>query len=115
VSDLDSFSLHSQIDMFLSEARQERMALDSCLERGLAFWRCRTSITSAEIDMLARLMTNPTCAETVAHQLGRDLATTQDFLDALIAVGVVERQGDRYHTTAAASQYLQAFLDRPSA
>jgi len=91
------------------------MALDSCLERGLAFWRCRTSITSAEIDMLARLMTNPTCAETVAHQLGRDLATTQDFLDALIAVGVVERQGDRYHTTAAASQYLQAFLDRPSA
>ena len=112
MSDLDLAALYSQIDMFLNESRDEEAVPDPCLERGLALWRCRTSITAAEVDMLASLMASPGCAETVARRLGRDLATTQDFLDALVAVGVVERRGDRYYATAATKQYLQAFLDR---
>lgn len=113
MNELEWDALYAQIDNFLREAARQHLVPNPCSERRLAFWRCHTSLTASEIDMLATLMRSPARAETVAHLLGRNLAATAEFLDALEAIGVLERRGNRYHTTPATEQYLQAFLDRP--
>jgi predicted transcriptional regulator len=82
------------------------------LERSRAFWNSRPYLTTAEIRALADLVEGPVCAETFACRLGRDLVDTQCFLDALVAIGLLERGGDGYSVTPATRLYLETFVDR---
>jgi predicted transcriptional regulator len=66
---------------------------------------------AAEIQALAALVEGPLCAERLACGLGRELIATQEFLDALVAIGVLEREGEGYAATPAARMYLQTFVD----
>lgn len=81
---------------------------------GLAFWRDHPSITTLELTMLAALAKGPARVADAARLLGRDCAATQEFLEALVGVGLLDQWGDRYYATAAAERYLEVYLDRPA-
>ncbi len=75
-----------------------------------AFWHNRPYITAAEIDMLVALGNGPLCAEALALKLGRDPGSTQELLDALVSVGILERRGERYAAAPATILYCQAVV-----
>lgn len=113
MNELDLQSLFAEVENILHEAARPPVESEPSPGRGLAFWRNRPWISAAEIDLLATLADNPLRAETVAHVLGQDLVATQDFLGALVAIGVLEKEGDYYQATMATKRYLQTLRDRP--
>lgn len=76
-----------------------------------AFWDSRPCITAAEIDMLVALGDGPLCAEALALKLRRDPCSTQELLDALVSVGVLERCGERYAAAPATLLYCQSLVE----
>jgi hypothetical protein len=103
--------LCSEIDAFL----QDCCSTGSPPQQGFAYWNSRPSITRAEIEVLDSLGEGPQDAAALACRLERDLQTTLDFLEALVAIGILKRRGDRYTTSTATRLYCQAVLHGPSA
>jgi sirohydrochlorin ferrochelatase len=99
----ESNSLFPAIETFLRQCRSEG-EIRSCR----AFWQSRAVITAAEIAMLASLGDGWHCAEALAEKLGRDPASTRQFLDALVSVGILERRGERYAASAPTIRYCHA-------
>jgi predicted transcriptional regulator len=92
--------LFGAIDAFLCEKRFEAHAHDC-----RSFWLSRPSITRDEIALLADLTREALCAEAIASRLARDRCSTEELLDALRSVGLVEQCGARYRATPAAALY----------
>lgn len=104
--------LYAEITTFLRGHNCRPTPLDSGKNGDPTFWRDHSTITDQEITMLAALAKRPAPIQVVADILGRDFTVTQEFLDALVAIGVLERAGDLYGTTRATRLYLQAIMDR---
>jgi hypothetical protein len=111
VNELDLAALYIQIERFLKGLAPEPRASGMSLERDRALWNARPYLTAAEIGVLAGLVKGPSPAEALARRLRRDLADTQDFLGALVAIGVLERRGDGYAATPTTRLYLDTFVD----
>lgn len=104
--------LYAEITTFLGGHSCQPTRLDSGKNGDLTFWRDHSSITDQEITMLAAVAKRPAPIQAVADILARDFTVTQEFLDALVAIGVLERAGDLYGATAATRLYLQAITDQ---
>ena len=111
MNDLELASLFLELERFLHGGGPEAGAPEARPDHIRAFWDSRPYITTSEMEVLA-LLAGPSPAEAVALQLGRDLADTRVFLDALVAVGVLDRAGDRYSATPATGLYLEGVFDR---
>lgn len=103
--------LYGEITTFLRGHSCRPTPLDSGKNGGPTFWRDHSTITDQEITMLAAVAKRPAPIQVVADILGRDFTVTQEFLDALVAIGVLERAGDLYGTTTATRLYLRAITD----
>lgn len=102
--------LFDAIDAFLCGERTEARAPEY-----RSFWDTRPSISRDEIEMLIDLSRQARCAEAIACRLARDVASTQELLDALEAIGVVERCGSQYKATTATALYCWSLLENPPA
>jgi predicted transcriptional regulator len=102
--------LFDAIDAFLCGRRSEARA-QGCR----SFWDTRSSISRDEIEMLIDLSRQAHCAEAIASRLARDAASTQELLDALEAIGLVERCGAQYRATTATALYCWSLLENPPA
>ncbi|MGI8825944.1 MAG: methyltransferase family protein [Chloroflexota bacterium] len=103
--------LFSEIDAFLHECAGK----STSARQSFAFWTSRPYITRAEIDMLAMLAHGPLDALALARHMKCKIQGTQDLLDALVAVGILERHGKLYAATASTALYCQAFRpDQPA-
>lgn len=112
MNDLERMHLHAAIDTFLRENARRKEGGDPEMEPDLVFWRHHPVIDASEINLLRSLWKRPERAETAAQLLDRDLAATQDFLQALVAVGMLELRVDRYHVTPPTALYLRSVGDR---
>lgn len=74
-----------------------------------AYWNAHPYISTVEIDMLASLCDGPSCVKTIAGRLEQDAGRTQQLLDALTGVGLVERRGETYAATDATILYCRMF------
>lgn len=106
-------SLHRQIEELLREAARERASYHTDIDAGPAYWREQPTITGVEMAVISSLVTSPEPAEAIAELLARNLSATRHFLDALVAVGVLERRGELYQATRATEEYLRAFREAP--
>jgi O-methyltransferase domain/Dimerisation domain len=78
------------------------------LQLGLAFWGSKTLLSAIELGVFSALADGPRDAETLRRRLGLHLRGARDFLDALVALGMLEREGDVYRNTPE----TDLFLDR---
>jgi len=108
MADTDLTSLYLDLDIFLKKCRVLPTAKKTTPERTFTFWDTKRTLSRVEIDMLRALTSGPLCAEALATQLGRDLQCTQEVLEALVDIGVLEHDGDRYDNTQATHLYCQA-------
>src|SRR3712207_5371997 len=75
---------------------------------GMGFWASKTLLSAVEMDLFTHLAEDPQDLETLRARLGLHPRSARDFLDALVALGFLERTGGTYRNAPCAD----AFLDK---
>jgi methyltransferase family protein len=78
------------------------------LQLGLAFWGSKTLLSAVEIGLFTHLAAGSLDAKSLAAALDLHPRGVNDFLDALVALGMLERVSGEYRNAPAAD----VFLDR---
>ena len=81
---------------------------DSIMQLGLGFWSSKTLLTAVELGLFTELAKGPLDAKTLTGRLGIHSRAAHDFFDSLVALRMLERNGDLYANT----QQTDLFLDR---
>lgn len=79
---------------------------DSILQLGLAFWGSKTLLSAVELGLFSELAKGPLDSLTLASRLGLHNRSARDFFDALVALRMLERNGDQDLNTPATDLYL---------
>jgi hypothetical protein len=78
------------------------------IHMGLGFMASKTLLTAAELGVFTRLAGSPADGVTLSSELGLHKRGARDFLDSLVALGLLERNGEMYSNTPE----TDLFLDR---
>ncbi len=81
---------------------------DGIMQLGLGFWGSKTLLSAVEIGLFTELAKDPLDFETISERLMLHPRSARDFLDALVALGMLKRDGDQYANTTE----TDLFLDR---
>jgi hypothetical protein len=82
---------------------------ETILQLGFGFWGSKTLLSAVELDLFSELASaGQLDAEALREKLGLHPRSTRDFLDALVALGLLEREDGLYRNTPA----TELFLDR---
>src|SRR5258705_11245134 len=81
---------------------------ESIMQLGLGFWGSKTLLSAIELDLFTELAKAPLSAEELTARLKLHSRSARDFFDALVALGMLERENDLYRNTPA----TEMFLDR---
>jgi hypothetical protein len=81
---------------------------DRILQTGFAFWPSKTLLSAIEMGVFTELAKGPESFDALSGRLGLHKRSARDFLDALVALGFLSRDGDRYSNTPE----TDLFLDR---
>lgn len=79
---------------------------DHILQTGLAFWASKTLLSAVEMELFTELERHPADLATVQGRLGLHPRGARDFLDALVALGFLQRIEGIYQNTASTAMYL---------
>jgi len=79
---------------------------DAILQLGFAFWGSKTLLSAVELGLFTLLADGPLSVETVTSRLALHPRSVRDFLDALVALGQLERKDGLYANTAAGALFL---------
>ncbi len=78
------------------------------MQLGFGFWGSRTFLSAVELGLFTELATGPKTLAEVRAKLGLHERSARDFLDTLVALGMLQREGGRYSNTPD----TDFFLDR---
>lgn len=81
---------------------------DHLLGLGFGFWSSKTLLSAVELGLFTRLAEAPADAATLARDLSLHPRAVRDFLDALVSLKIIERDGGTYRN----SPETDLFLDR---
>jgi precorrin-6B methylase 2 len=82
---------------------------DAIMQLGLAFWGSKTLLSGVELGVFSELAdAGALDGEALRERLGLHPRSATDFFDALVALGMLEREESRYANTPA----TELFLDR---
>jgi hypothetical protein len=91
-----------------SHSSLHHVSPDAILQLGFGFWGAKTLLSAIEMGLFTELADGPLSGETLVARLKLHRRSARDFLDALVALGMLERHHDQYVNTPAAD----VFLDR---
>ena len=78
------------------------------METGLGFWASKTLLSAAELGVFTELAKGPLKGEDLGKRLGLHPRGRRDFLDTLVALGMLKRAGNVYSNTPE----TDLFMDR---
>jgi hypothetical protein len=81
---------------------------EAIMQLGLGFWGSKTLLSAIELGLFTELARGPLTADDVRERLGLHPRGVRDFLDALVALGMLRREDGRYANTPD----TDLFLDR---
>ena len=87
-------------------ATRPQLTPERLLQLGLGFWDSKTLLSAVELGVFGALADGPLDAETLRGRLGLHPRGARDFFDALVALGVLEREGDVYRNTPESDLFL---------
>lgn len=82
---------------------------DNIMQLGLGFWASRTLLSAVELGLFTELARGPMPAETVGERLNLHPRALRDFLDTLVSLGMLERDGEGFYANRPEAAM---FLDR---
>jgi len=81
---------------------------ESIMQLGLGFWGSKTLLSAIELGVFTELAKSPLRTDDLTARLQLHSRGARDFFDALVALGMLERENDVYRNT----QATDLFLDR---
>ena len=88
----------------------EDVSPDHILQIGMGFWASKTLLSAVELALFSQLSESPKSGPQLQASLGLHPRATYDFLDTLVALGLLLRDGSgesaRYANTPAADRFL---------
>jgi len=85
------------------------MQPDRLLELGYAFRKAKVLLSAVELELFTRLAEGPLDCDALKERVGIDRRGARDFFDALVALGLLERDdAGRYSNTPEVHHYLDA-------
>ncbi|MBW4574257.1 MAG: hypothetical protein KME08_03135 [Aphanothece sp. CMT-3BRIN-NPC111] len=84
----------------------DRPAPDKILELGMAFWGSKTLLSAVELGLFTELAQGSLDANELAERLKLHPRSARDFFDALVALKMLDRHGDRYSNTSETNLFL---------
>src|SRR5688572_7473072 len=84
------------------------LAPDSILQLGLGFWGAKTLLSAVELGVFTELAKGPLAERELSERLGLHPRAARDFLDALVALGMLDRDDavGRYANTPQSDLFL---------
>jgi hypothetical protein len=79
---------------------------DAIIRLGMGFWASKTLLSAVELGVFTLLSAGPLSAEEIAAKLSLHERSIRDFLDALVALDMLQRKDGCYTNTAATDLYL---------
>ena len=76
------------------------------LQTGLAFWNSKTLLSAVEMELFTELAKHPADLATLQGRLGLHPRAARDFLDALVALGFLQRNNAVYQNTPETELFL---------
>lgn len=84
----------------------ERLTSEKILQTGLAFWASKTLLSAIEMGVFTELSRGPEYFDALSGRLGLHPRSARDFLDALVALGFLSRDGEQYANTPETDMFL---------
>jgi hypothetical protein len=92
---------------------------DTIMQLGIGFWNSKTLLSAIELGLFTELAKGPQDGESLRSRLELHPRSARDFFDALVSLGMLERQNGRYANTSesdlfldrAKSSYIGGFLE----
>jgi len=84
----------------------EHITPEPILQLGLAFWGSKTLLSAVELGLFTNLAAGPRSAKAVAADLELHPRGVNDFLDALVALDMLEHVDGDYRNAPAADLFL---------
>jgi hypothetical protein len=88
--------------------KKNKISPDGILQLGLGFWGSKTLLSAIELGLFTELAKGPRDKDALRVYMGLHPRSVGDFLDALVALGMLDRKGTKYRNTPA----TDLFLDR---
>lgn len=79
---------------------------DQILQTGFGFWSSKALLSAVEMEVFTELAKRPEDLETLTGRLGLHPRSARDFLDALVALGFLQREDGVYSNAPASDLYL---------
>ena len=76
------------------------------LQVGLGFWASKALLSAIEMDLFTELARHPEEGDALRDRLGLHPRSSRDFLDALVALGFLEREDGIYRNTPSTDLFL---------
>lgn len=88
--------------------KQPVLKPDAIMQLGLGFWGSKTFLSAIELGLFTELAKGALDADKLRERLSLHPRSVRDFLDALVALGMLQRKGSKYANTPE----TDLFLDR---
>jgi hypothetical protein len=88
--------------------QETKVSPEGIMQLGFGFWGAKTLLSAVEMDLFSLLARKPLSLENIRSELDLQERGSRDFLDALVALGMLRREGDLYSNTVD----TDVFLDR---
>lgn len=76
------------------------------LQTGMAFWPAKTLLSAIELGLFTELARGPATLEALRERLRLHPRSARDFLDALVALGFLQRRDGRYANSVDSDRFL---------
>jgi hypothetical protein len=84
------------------------------MQVGMGFWASKTLLSAVELELFTRVGGDGMSAAEIAEALGLHPRAVPDFPDALVALGMLDREGDGSAATYRNTEAGAVFLDKAS-
>jgi hypothetical protein len=97
-------SPHSRPDQAIDQRAE--LTPESILRLGTGFWASKTMLSAVELGLFTELAKGPRDGESLRTRLGLHPRSARDFFDALVALGMLQRDDGRYSNTPECNLFL---------
>lgn len=80
--------------------------IDQIMQIAMGFWASKTLLSAVEMELFTELARGPEDLETLKTKLRLHPRSARDFLDALVALGLLERKDGKYRNTPSTDFFL---------
>ncbi len=87
-------------------AANTQVSPEHIMQVGLGFWASKTLLSAVEMELFTELAKRPEDLTTLSGRLGLHPRSARDFLDALVALGFLERRDGNYANTPSTDLFL---------